>query len=146
MYAKTKQIQIVMQCKTCSGTSWGRWWLPTNSTDFAYKKNGTDIIPSCKLCLGHGRGTSTTLNWHCRPGKQKSDIHCTILFPLLGGPPVFQDSWATEDIIWRVYISSLANKLWLVRVSHLTHTTGEPEVAASFISWASTKVEQDVNI
>ena len=49
-------------------------------------KNGTDIIPSCKLCLGHGRGTSTRLNWHCRPGKQKSDIHCTLLFTLLGSP------------------------------------------------------------
>ena len=124
-----------MQCKTCSGTSWGSWWLPTNSTDFAYKKNGTDIIPSCKLCLGHGRGTSTRLNWHCRPGKQKSDIHCTILFPLLGSPASMSRLLSHRGRnLWRLFISSLTHSFRHVRIYHLTRTTGEPDITASFLS------------
>ena len=127
-----------MQCKTCSGTSWGRWWLPTNSTDFAYKKNGTDIYSTLQLCLGHGRGTSTTLNWHCRPGKQNSDIQCTILFPLLGSPASISRLLSHRGRnSRRLFISSLTHSFRHVRIYHLTRTTGEPDITASFLSSGS---------
>ena len=36
--------------------------------------------------------------------------------------------------LWRLFISSLAHSFRHVRIYHLTRTTGEPEIAASFLS------------